>query len=65
MRLEATGNETIMHYRGNAQFGGRIASVAQRVVDQAVQAMIRESFDALDRYLLTESKYKGNTKPLG
>ena len=44
MRLEARGNQTFMEYSGQAQVGGRIASVGQRLMDSAARSIIRQSF---------------------
>jgi uncharacterized protein len=64
MHLEANDNETTMHYAGKAQFGGRMASVGQRMLELAVKAMIQESFAALNKYLLLKLKHQRDTKPL-
>lgn len=52
MHLESHDEQTVMNYDGRAQFGGRIASVGQRLVTTATEAMIRQSFDALNNYLV-------------
>ena len=64
MRLETDGKQTVMQYSGKAQFGGRMASVGQRVLELAVRAMIHESFEALDQYLLVELKHQQDNQPL-
>jgi carbon monoxide dehydrogenase subunit G len=56
MSLEAQKDQTIMHYQGNIQFGGRIASVGSRMLDTAVRTMMEQSFEILNVYLMT--KYK-------
>ena len=56
MNLEAKGEQTLMSYQGNFQFGGRIASVGSRVLEIAVRSVINQSFDTLSRYLVL--KYK-------
>ncbi len=48
VRLEAAGDETIMHYSGAVQVGGKIASVGQRLVDSTAKSMIRQGLAALD-----------------
>jgi carbon monoxide dehydrogenase subunit G len=45
--LEASGEGTLMRYDSDAQVGGRIASVGQRLVDSAAKAIIRQSLDGL------------------
>jgi uncharacterized protein len=51
MRLEARGSQTFMEYSGQAQIGGRIASVGQRLLDSAARSIVRQSLDALNEYL--------------
>ncbi len=48
LRLEADGDNTILHYNGEAQVGGRLASVGQRLMDTSAQALIRQSLETLD-----------------
>jgi carbon monoxide dehydrogenase subunit G len=48
LRLEAHDGSTMMHYNGDAQVGGRLASVGQRLMDTSAQALIRQSLEALD-----------------
>ena len=47
VRLEDQGASTLMHYTGEAQVGGRIASVGQRLLDSSAKALTRQSLDAL------------------
>jgi carbon monoxide dehydrogenase subunit G len=55
MRLEARGSQTTyMEYKGQAQVGGRIASVGQRLMDSAARSIIRQSLEALNEYLKTQ-----------
>lgn len=61
MWLEAVDdNHTIMHYKGTAQFGGRIASVGSRVLDAAINSMIELSFRTLNQHFIQN---KGLDKP--
>jgi len=48
VRLEDAGAETIMHYEGDVQVGGKIAGVGQRLVDSTAKSMIRQGLVALD-----------------
>lgn len=48
LRLEAKGEETVLHYEGDAQVGGRLASVGQRLMDTSAQALIRQSLETLE-----------------
>lgn len=56
MRLEPASNRTIMFYKGNINFGGRIASVGSRMLEIATRAIVNQSFDTLSKYLAV--KYK-------
>lgn len=49
--LETRGSQTYMEYTGEAQIGGRIASVGQRLIDSAARSIIRQSLEALNDYL--------------
>jgi carbon monoxide dehydrogenase subunit G len=49
LRLEEQNGTTIMHYSGDAQVGGRIASVGQRLLDTSAKAIIRQSLDGLNQ----------------
>ena len=52
LRLEAHDGTTMMHYEGDAQVGGRLASVGQRLMDTSAQALIRQSLEALDAQIM-------------
>ena len=45
VRLEGQGDSTVMHYEGQAQVGGRIASVGQRLLDSSAKALTRQSLE--------------------
>lgn len=47
MRLEEDGDMTLLHYSGDAQVGGRLASVGQRLLDTSANAIIRQSLEGL------------------
>ena len=47
VRLEAQGDSTLMHYSGQAQVGGKIASVGQRLLDSSAKALTKQSLDGL------------------
>lgn len=49
-------NKTTMYYSGDVSFGGRIASVGFRVLEMAVNAMLRQSFDVLNRYFIQRKR---------
>jgi hypothetical protein len=47
VRLEDHGGSTVMQYSGEAQVGGRIASVGQRLLDSSAKAITRQSLEGL------------------
>ena len=47
LRLEPDGDMTLLHYSGDAQVGGRLASVGQRLLDTSANAIIRQSLEGL------------------
>lgn len=51
VQLEEQGTATLMHYVGEAQVGGRIASVGQRLLDSSAKAITRQSLDSLDKQI--------------
>ncbi|HVO44386.1 MAG TPA: carbon monoxide dehydrogenase subunit G [Aggregatilineales bacterium] len=51
LHLEARDGQTYMDYAGQAQIGGRIASVGQRLLDTSARSIIRQSLDGLNEYL--------------
>lgn len=48
VRLEEAGAETLMHYTGEVQVGGKIAGVGQRLIDSTAKSLIRQGLAALD-----------------
>ena len=48
VRLTPAGEQTKMEYDGDAQVGGRIASVGQRLIDASAKAIIKESLEGLN-----------------
>jgi hypothetical protein len=47
VHLEDQGESTLMHYSGEAQVGGRIASVGQRLLDSSARALTKQSLEGL------------------
>jgi carbon monoxide dehydrogenase subunit G len=60
VRLEEQGNSTLMHYSGEAQVGGRIASVGQRLLDSSAKALIRQSLDGLHEQIRARVQARTN-----
>jgi carbon monoxide dehydrogenase subunit G len=48
VKLTPVGDETTMEYDADAQVGGRIASVGQRLIDSSAKAIIKESLEGLN-----------------
>ena len=48
LSFEEDGGSTILNYTGEAQVGGRIASIGQRLMESSTQALISQSLEALD-----------------
>jgi carbon monoxide dehydrogenase subunit G len=51
LKLAPDGDRTHITYTGDAQVGGRIASVGQRLLDTSAKSIIRQSLDGLNEYL--------------
>ncbi|MCH9651763.1 MAG: carbon monoxide dehydrogenase subunit G [Deltaproteobacteria bacterium] len=51
LNLQEDGQRTQLSYDSDAQVGGRIASVGQRLVDSSAKAVIKQSLDGLNGML--------------
>jgi carbon monoxide dehydrogenase subunit G len=51
LKLTDQGDKTHMVYEGNANIGGRIASVGQRLMDTSAKSIIRQSLEGLNEYV--------------
>ncbi|HVS65860.1 MAG TPA: carbon monoxide dehydrogenase subunit G [Thermoanaerobaculia bacterium] len=51
LRLVPDGDGTILHYEIDAQVGGRIASVGQRLVESSAKVITRQGLQGLERQL--------------
>ena len=51
LHLEADGEITTLHYDGDAQVGGRLASVGQRLLDTSAKAIIRQSLEGMGQQI--------------
>lgn len=51
----AGGAKTVMTYDSDAQVGGRIATVGQRLLDSSAKAIIKQSLEGLDKVLAARS----------
>lgn len=55
LKLSDQGDKTHMAYEGQAQVGGRIASVGQRLLDASAKSIVRQSLEGLNEYLKTRA----------
>lgn len=55
VKLEAQDGSTVIHYTGDAQVGGRIASVGQRLLDSSAKSVLRQSLDNLDKQIVAKA----------
>jgi hypothetical protein len=51
VRLEIEGDTTVMHYDGDAQVGGRIASVGQRLIDSTSKQITRQALENIHKQI--------------
>lgn len=73
VRLEAQDGKTIMHYQGDAQLGGRIASVGQRLIESSAKALTHQTLDGIAQQIQARvaaqkaqnaaAQGKGDTQP--
>lgn len=56
LRLLQEDGETVMQYEGDAQVGGRLASVGQRLLDTSARAIIRQSLEGIDQHVSARAK---------
>ncbi len=48
LNLVEENGQTILQYEGDAQVGGRLASVGQRLLDTSAKAIVRQGLEGLD-----------------
>ena len=53
-RLDVIDDNTVLTYSGEAQVGGRIASVGQRLIDTSAKSIVRQALESLDRIIQTK-----------
>jgi hypothetical protein len=54
---------TLMTYSGDAQVGGRIASVGQRLIDSTAKSLTRQGLESLDRQIEARQKSAEEGEP--
>lgn len=53
LKLIADNQTTTLEYEGDAEVGGKIASVGQRLLDTSARAVIRQSLQGLENHVIT------------
>ncbi len=48
--------KTLLHYDGDAQVGGRIASVGQRLIESSAKSIINQSLNGLHEYIKAKTQ---------
>ncbi len=61
LNLVSDGVSTTLTYTGEAQVGGRIASVGQRLMDSSARSIVRQGLESLDN--LIQIRHKGAETP--
>ena len=63
--LEPDGDKTTLTYEGDAQIGGRLAAVGQRLLDSSTRAIISAGLEALDDHIRSSQRPSavGDTDP--
>jgi len=55
LALKGSGSETLVTYEGDAQVGGKLASVGQRLIESSAKAIIKQSLDGLNAHVVARS----------
>jgi carbon monoxide dehydrogenase subunit G len=64
VKLTPEGAQTLMVYDADAQVGGRIASVGQRLIDSSARAIIKESLEGLNANVTARAKAVEGEEPV-
>lgn len=59
IRLEEAGAGTLLRYEVDAQVGGRIAGVGQRLLDSSARVVTRQAIEGLERQIAARSAAAG------
>ncbi len=62
--LEGSNGHTILHYTGDADVGGKIASVGQRLMDTSARAVIRQSLEGLGQQIAARQHAETDDAPI-
>ena len=63
VRLEAQGDTTVLHYTGDAQVGGRIASVGQRLIDSTSKQITRQALENIHKQITATQPAQPESAP--
>jgi len=63
LALAAEGDTTRVTYDGDAQVGGRLASVGQRLIESSAKAIIKQSLDGLNLAVRARAAAAGGEDP--
>jgi carbon monoxide dehydrogenase subunit G len=63
--LTATDTGTMLRYQGEAQVGGRIASVSQRLMESSARAITKQSLQSLERQVAAQVEPEVETTVAG
>lgn len=62
--LESENGHTVLHYQGDADVGGKIASVGQRLMDTSARAVIRQSLEGLSHQITARQQAEEDHTPV-
>jgi len=57
VRLEADGEQTKMAYDADAQVGGKLATVGQRLIDASAKAIVKQALEGLHENIKVRHRY--------
>jgi uncharacterized protein len=63
IQLEEQNDTTQMQYEGDAQVGGRIASLGQRLLDRSAKALTQQSLDGLSQQIQARQQAEVTGEP--
>lgn len=62
--LQGENGQTILHYNGDANVSGKIASVGQRLMDTSARAIIRQSLEGLGQQIAARQHAEVDHAPI-
>ncbi len=61
--LEEDAGTTVMHYSGEGQVGGRLASVGQRLLDSTAKSLTRQGLESVDNRIQSQQAAETTGEP--